>query len=129
MAAGKPVTHPSSAPEAHRRFLASALPALGTDPRILGLAAGGSFLTNTMDAFSDLDLVVAVDPAHMGAVMAERHQIASTLGPLLAAVTGEHVGEPRLLICLYDLPPLLHVDLKFVALPDAAARVEDPAVL
>ena len=49
-------------------------------------------------------------------------------GTLLAAFTGEHVGEPRLLICLYDRP-LLHVDLKFVALPDVAARVEDPAVL
>lgn len=102
---------------------------LGADPRILGIAAGGSFLTNTMDAFSDLDLVVAVDPAHADAVMAERRRIASTLGPLLSAFTGEHVGEPRLLVCLYDLPPLLHVDLKFVALPDLAARVEDPAVL
>jgi hypothetical protein len=32
------------------------------------------------------------------------------------------------LICLYG-PPLLHVDLKFVALADVAQRVEDPAVL
>jgi hypothetical protein len=32
------------------------------------------------------------------------------------------------LICLYG-PPLLHVDLKFVSLADAADRVEDPAVL
>ena len=33
-----------------------------------------------------------------------------------------------MLICLYGPPPL-HVDLKFVALDDAAERVEDPAVL
>ncbi len=38
------------------------------------------------------------------------------------------VNEPRLLICLFG-PPLLHVDLKFVSLPDLAERVEDPLVL
>src|SRR6185503_17677247 len=58
----------------------------------------------------------------------ERRTIAEGLGPVLAAFTGEHVGEPRVLICLYG-PPLLHVDLKFVALADVAPRVEDPAVL
>ena len=58
----------------------------------------------------------------------DRPRIAGSLGPLLAAFTGEHVGEPRVLICLYG-PPLLHVDLKFVSLPDVAERVEDPEVL
>jgi len=81
-----------------------------------------------MDEFSDLDLVIAVEPAAQAAVRDEREKIARSLGPLLAAFTGEHVGEPRLLICLYG-PPLLHVDLKFVSLPDVAERVEDPAVL
>lgn len=47
---------------------------------------------------------------------------------LLVAFTGEHVGEPRLLICLYG-PPVLHVDLKFVSLSDAATRIEDPVIL
>jgi hypothetical protein len=82
-----------------------------------------------MDEFSDLDLVIATEPLEHSHVMAERPQIASALGSLLAAFTGEHVGEPRLLICLYDDAPPLHVDLKFVALPDLATRVEDPAVL
>ena len=50
------------------------------------------------------------------------------LGPLLACFTGEHVGEPRLLIALYG-PPLLHVDLKFVAERDLDVRVEDGRVL
>ena len=119
---------PRSLPESHRAFLDHAVEVLGTDPRIVGVAAGGSYRSDTMDAFSDLDLVVAVEPAEHGAVMAERRRIAAALGTLLAAFTGEHVGEPRLLICLYDRP-LLHVDLKFVALPEVAARVEDPAVL
>lgn len=120
------MTWPSSLPAAHRAFLDGALDVLRADVRIVGVAAGGSFVTDTLDDVSDLDLVIAVEPAHVATL--ERARIAASLGPLLAAFTGEHVGEPRLLICLYG-PPLLHVDLKFVALPDAARRVEDPVVL
>ncbi len=119
---------PSTMPEAHRAFLARCESVLRADARFVGVAAGGSFLTNTMDEFSDLDLVLAVEPVAYDEVLAERRAIAESLGTLLAAFTGEHVGEPRLLICLYG-NPLLHVDLKFVTLPDAAQRVEDPAVL
>ena len=46
-------------------------------------------------------------------IMAQRMAFAGTLGHLLHAFTGEHVGEPRLLICLFG-PELLHVDLKFI---------------
>jgi hypothetical protein len=38
------------------------------------------------------------------------------------------VGEPRLLVCLYD-NPLLHVDIKFLTLAEFHQRVEDPVVL
>ncbi len=117
-----------SIPESHARFLENAVTRLAADPRILGVAAGGSYLNGQLDEYSDVDLVIAVDPAQMPAVLAERATLAGSLGELLAAFTGEHVGEPRLLICLYDAP-LLHVDLKFVATPDVAVRVEDPAVL
>jgi len=119
---------PSSLPEPHRKFLERSVERLKTDPRIVGVAAGGSFVTNSMDEFSDLDLVVAVEPAYQAEVMAGRMEVAASLGNLLAAFTGEHVGEPRVLICLYEAP-LLHVDLKFVSLDDVAKRVEDPFVL
>lgn len=115
-------------PTQHAAFLASALPLLQADERLVAVAAGGSYLTGGMDEYSDLDLVVAIEPAAAPQVMKERRQIAAGLGSLLAAFTGEHVGEPRLLICLYG-PPLLHVDLKFVSLPDAANRIEDPVIL
>ena len=121
-------TLPSSVPEAHREFLQRSVDRLKTDPRIVGIAAGGSFMTNSMDEFSDLDLVIAVEPTSQDEVMAERMKVAASLGVLLAAFTGEHVGEPRVLICLYEAP-LLHVDLKFVSLDDVATRVEDPFVL
>ena len=102
--------------------------ALATDPRIVGVAGGGSLVTGGMDAFSDLDLVLAVEPAAYLEVLDDRQRIAARAGTLLASFTGEHVGERRLLICLYDAP-LLHVDLKFVCLDDVAVRVEDPLVL
>ena len=81
-----------------------------------------------MDEFSDLDLVVVVDPAARERISGERLGLAGSLGPLLAAFTGEHVGEPRLVICLYG-PPLVHVDLKFMTPDELATRVEDPVVL
>jgi len=115
-------------PHRHRAFLEQALPVLERDTRIAGVAAGGSFVTGGMDEFSDIDLVIAVDPASYDEVMADRRQIAARMGDLLAAFTGEHVGEPRVLICLYGPAPL-HVDLKFVRLDEASDRVEDPAVL
>lgn len=102
---------------------------LADDARLVGLAVGGSFLADAMDEFSDLDLVIATEPAAHASVLVDRRSIALGLGPLLAAFTGEHVGEPRLLICLYDGSPPLHVDLKFVSEPDLASRVETPAVL
>jgi hypothetical protein len=119
---------PASLPDPHREFLAGALTTLASDPRLVGVAAAGSFVSGTMDEFSDLDLVIAVEPDDHAAVMADRVRIAESLGPVLATFTGEHVGEPRLLVGLYA-PSLLHVDLKFVPLPDAATRVDEIAVL
>src|SRR5678815_3323067 len=119
---------PSSLPELHREFLQRSIDRLNNDRRIVGLAAGGSFITNSMDEFSDLDLIIAIEPADYAEVNLERMKIAASLGKLLAAFRGEHVGEPRVLICLYE-HPLLHVDLKFVSLDDVATRVEDPCIL
>ncbi len=115
-------------PAPHAAFLEPALLRLQRDVRLVGVAAAGSFARAAVDEHSDIDLVVAVEPAHIDDVMRDRSAIAQSLGPLLTAFTGEHVGAPRLLICLYG-PPLLHVDLKFVALPDAAHRVDDCVVL
>ncbi|HEX9391737.1 MAG TPA: hypothetical protein VF928_10550 [Usitatibacteraceae bacterium] len=119
---------PDSAPQIHLQFLDRALHVFSADPRIAGVAIGGSWLSDSMDEFSDLDLVIATSAEAHAAVLADGRKLATSLGNLLSAFSGEHVHEPRLLICLYDAP-LLHVDLKFVALPDLAARVEDPEVL
>lgn len=115
-------------PAPHRRFLETALPRLSADPRIVGVAAAGSFADAAMDEFSDLDLVIACRSEDRDQVMQERHAMAAGLGDLAVAFTGEHVGEPRLLICLYGPAPL-HVDLKFLALHELADRVDEPVVL
>ena len=43
----------------------------------MGVAAGGSYRTRSMDEWSDLDLVIAVEPPAFDAVMADRQRIAA----------------------------------------------------
>jgi hypothetical protein len=113
----------------HARPLAEAvIAATRADPRIVGLTVGGSAATGTMDEFSDLDFVVVCRDEHQASLLREAPAFAADLGPLLACFTGEHVGEPRLLITLYGPPPV-HVDLKFVSDRDLDQRVEDGLVL
>jgi predicted nucleotidyltransferase len=116
------LTHPQ------RTFLEQGVMNLQKDPRIVGVAIGGSFLLDEMDAFSDLDLVLYFQADKYEKILNERESLARGMGDLLESFTGEHVGEPRLLICVYG-PPLLHVDLKFVSLDDIEDKVENPVVL
>lgn len=120
---------PARLPSRHRAFLERALAAVPGVEGIVGLAAGGSFIAGEIDEFSDLDLVLAVEPSSWPEILDRQQAIAAELdSSFLAGFTGEHVGEPRLLVCLYG-PPLLHVDLKFVSLDDVHERVEDPVIL
>lgn len=112
----------------HQNILDNIQAKIRADDRFLGLLAGGSLIHGGVDEFSDLDLVLVVADGDYDDVMAQRRAIAERFGDLLAAFTGEHVGEPRLLICLYG-PDTIHVDLKFIA-PDALSQlIEHPRVL
>jgi hypothetical protein len=97
------------------------------DSSVIGLAAAGSWITNEMDEFSDLDLVL-VTTEKVSDSKEKMLQYANQYGQLVSAFTGEHVSEPRLLICLYN-DPLLHVDIKFLTLDEFESRVEDPVIL
>jgi len=97
------------------------------DPSVIGLAVGGSWLTGEIDEYSDLDLVL-VTKEKISDDKAKMLEFAGRIGDLLSGFTGEHIGEPRVLICLYD-NPLLHVDIKFVTLDEFRHRVEDPVIL
>ncbi|MCX2479754.1 nucleotidyltransferase domain-containing protein [Pedobacter sp. MC2016-15] len=97
------------------------------DETILGLAVAGSWLTDEIDEWSDLDLVV-VTRENLNADKEKMMAYANRFGNLLSGFTGEHVGETRLLICLYD-EPLLHVDIKFVTADEFRERIENPVLL
>lgn len=110
-----------------QQFAERAVQVLATDSNIIGLAVAGSWLTNELDEFSDLDLIL-VTKEKISADKTRMLGYAGRLGELLSGFTGEHVGEPRVLICLYE-QPLLHVDIKFVTLEEFHARIETPTIL
>ncbi len=97
------------------------------DPSVIGLAVGGSWISNEIDEFSDLDLIL-VTKYKIAGNKEKMQETARLFGDLVSGFTGEHVGEPRVLICLYD-NPLLHVDIKFLLPEEFTDRVEDPVIL
>ncbi len=110
-----------------REFANKAESILKPDDSIIGLAVAGSWLTNELDEFSDLDLILVTRQKISG----DKNLMldyAKRLGDFLSGFTGEHVGEPRVLICLYD-NPLLHVDIKFLTLDEFYLRIETPILL
>ncbi|RIJ77589.1 nucleotidyltransferase domain-containing protein [Nakamurella silvestris] len=115
-------------PELHQRFLDDVLPRIQQDGRITGIAVTGSIAAGEADDRSDVDLLLIVDDADYAAVTEQRLELVASWTPLVVGFTGEHVGEPRLIITLVG-PPLLHVDLMFIRLVDLADRQEDPLIL
>jgi hypothetical protein len=108
-------------------FAYKAAKVVSADPTIVGLAVAGSWITNEMDEYSDLDLVLITKEM----VSSDKEKMiayAKSFGNFISGFTGEHVGEPRLLICLYD-DPLLHVDIKFLTLQEFINRIENPVIL
>lgn len=115
-------------PESHRIRLRHVVSCVPRHDELVGLLAGGSFVAGRLDRYSDLDLIVVTAPHAWPGILERRTALAAEWGPLLGAFRGDHVGEPRLLICLYG-PPLVHVDLKFLTPDQLGCRVEDPVVL
>lgn len=111
-----------------RGMLDRAIANFSTDGRFDALLACGSLAGGGFDAHSDFDFVIVVSDDAYSEVMSQRRALAAGLGSLLTAFTGELVGEPRLMICLYG-PPLLHVDLKFLVAADLDALKDHPVIL
>jgi hypothetical protein len=119
---------PGSLPITHKGLLQGIIEKLSARADLLGLAIGGSFITNQMDDYSDLDLKVVAHPRQWETVREARKQIAASVGPLVSSFTAEHVGVPQMLICLYGETPI-HVDLHFMVPEQLASRPDDPVVL
>lgn len=115
-------------PSLHSQFLNDALPRIQQDARVAGVAITGSLAEGRPDVYSDVDLILVIDDEAYDAVMRERLALIGSWASLVAGFTGEHVGEPRLIITLVG-PPLLHVDFKFVRACDFAERTQDPKIL
>ena len=122
------MNYPSTLPAPHKSLLIKVIDVLSQDPRICGIAASGSFGSDSMDKYSDLDFVIAINPVDYESVMQERFKVLDKIGGKVAAFTGEHVGEPRLIVSIFGPEPV-HVDFKFVSLPDATVRVDNNHVL
>jgi len=111
----------------HHDFLNRTIEKLKLDNFAIGLAVAGSYITDEIDEFSDLDLVL-VTSQKVAPNYNKMNDYANKFGNLLNAFTGEHVGEPRLLICLYN-NPLLHVDIKFLTTDEFFHRIENPIIV
>jgi len=113
--------------EVFEQFIGRTIEELKTDSRFIGLAIAGSWVRDEIDEFSDLDLVIACESDTVPDIR-EMQSFASKLGMIVSSFSGEHVGEPSLLICLYG-DPLVHVDLKFSTSAELMKRPYDPAVV
>ena len=81
--------NPIAVPAAHQTFVLRALALLKEDIRVVGVAAAGSWISDTMDEHSDVDLVIVTLKESLEDVMADRIGLAERMGNLLAAFTGE----------------------------------------
>ena len=68
------------APQHVRPYVEAVIAAIQDDPRVVGLTAGGSAVTGTMDEFSDLDLVVVCRDEHQPELLAGAPGFAAGLG-------------------------------------------------
>ncbi|GAA1442243.1 nucleotidyltransferase domain-containing protein [Leifsonia poae] len=115
-------------PRLQRDVIDAALPRIEADARVIGVALAGSIAAGRADEYSDVDLIVVVADDAFERVMAERLDLLADWTPLVTGFTGEHVGEPRLIVSLVG-PPLVHLDAKFVQLSDFAKRIDDPLII
>lgn len=110
------------------KFVNRTIEVLKNDTRFIGLAIAGSWVSNEIDEFSDLDLVLCCANGEVPSFSGMR-EVAASLGSLISSFSGEHVGEPTLLICLFDEGRTIHVDLKFGSLDNLRNRPYDPVVV
>lgn len=110
-----------------KQFAEQAVQKLKHNQNVIGLAVAGSWVTKELDAFSDLDLIL-ITKEKIAGDKNKMLEYAKSFGHLLSGFTGEHVGEPRVLICLYN-DPLLHVDIKFLTTDEFRQRIENPEIL
>lgn len=113
-------------PQPHGALVQRLVAHLAARDEVRAALLGGSLANGGSDEYSDIDLTVVCTAETRGGLL-EGERLARDLG-CLSAFRGDHLREPRLLICLFD-PPLVHVDFKLVTPEEAGERVESRALL
>lgn len=97
------------------------------DDRIIAIGLAGSWITNEIDKYSDIDFVLITNN-DITFSKEDMINFANNIGNYVIGFTGEHVGENKLLICLFN-NPVTHIDLKFIQINDFFVRVENPVII
>lgn len=112
----------------HQDFIQQIKTYLPKDSNILGAACGGSYINQSLDEFSDLDIHLVVEDLYCNLSVDKKLEVLKELPTPLTAYSNSY--DHRVLICLYDYNPLiLHLDWKFCSLEEFKIRVENPVVL
>jgi predicted nucleotidyltransferase len=119
---------PADLPPAHQQVLERIEPTVPDLPWLSCLLAMGSVAAGTADEFSDLDLILVVQDASFESVLAQKLEIVERFGRTLSKFSGEHVGMPNLVLCLYA-DPLLHADILFERADQTARRKHPMTIL
>jgi len=77
----------------HKLFLDKIIAVLKSNEDVLGVAATGSYITEELYEFSDIDLVIAVKDESYEEIMNQRINIVNNFGEIFLAFSGDHVGE------------------------------------
>jgi predicted nucleotidyltransferase len=113
----------------HGALIREAKEALEADPRILACWLEGSFARGTADAWSDIDLHIAVADVNWDAVLAERVALVGSIRPVLGFVEATLPWGTRLVATNLSGPVRLDLFLEKRSALASAARREQPVVL
>lgn len=122
----KPATRDTLASAA---LIEEARVALEPDKRIVAAWLEGSFARGTADAWSDVDLHVAVPDGDWDGVFAKRHSLLSAVRPLLGFVEMPLPWGAHLFSATVAGPVRVDLFIEKVSLLESAIRREDPIVL
>ncbi len=111
----------------HEQIIARAKEVLPADPRIAAAWLEGSFVSGTADAWSDVDLHVAVAEDHFAEVVADGPDIIGQLAPVLSSLTFP-LGPVRLVAATVEGPVRVDLYVEPVDAVASIARLRPPEV-
>ncbi|MGB3164161.1 MAG: nucleotidyltransferase domain-containing protein, partial [Chitinophagaceae bacterium] len=75
-----------------KEFAGKVVDIVKNDSNVIGLAVAGSWITNELDEYSDLDLIL-ITKKKISGDKEKMMLYAKSFGDFISGFTGEHVGE------------------------------------